>query len=73
MISSLQILITKTNPRSEYGKPVLVTEYGGDTVAGLHTLPSLMFTEEWQAEMLRAYWAVFDTLRPEPWLVELIT
>ena len=56
--------------RSEYGKPVLVTEYGGDTVAGLHTLPSLMFTEEWQAEMLRAYWAVFDTLRPEPWLVE---
>lgn len=52
---------------------MLVTEYGGDTVAGLHTLPSLMFTEEWQAEMLRAYWAVFDTLRPEPWLVELIT
>ena len=36
-----------------YGKPVMVTEYGGDTVAGLHSLPGLMFTEEWQVEMLR--------------------
>ena len=48
----------------------MVTEYGGDTVAGLHSLPGLMFTEEWQVEMLRQYWEVFDTLRrSETWFI----
>lgn len=39
-------------------KPVIVTEFGADTVAGLHGLPELMWTEEYQAEMIRSYLAV---------------
>lgn len=27
----------------KYGKPVIVTEYGADTIAGLHKLPEVIF------------------------------
>ncbi|EDO39902.1 predicted protein, partial [Nematostella vectensis] len=31
-----------------YHKPVLITEYGAEAIAGLHRDPSVMFTEEYQ-------------------------
>jgi beta-glucuronidase len=46
----------------KYHKPVVVTEYGADAVAGLHEDPPRMFTEEYQCEFLRRYHAVFDRL-----------
>ncbi|HEX2915876.1 MAG TPA: beta-glucuronidase [Chloroflexia bacterium] len=36
-------------------KPVVMTEFGADTQAGLHGLPSVMWTEEYQAELIRGY------------------
>ncbi len=43
------------------GKPVMLTEYGADTVEGLHgTVPS-MFTEEYQTEYYQAMNEVLDT------------
>jgi beta-glucuronidase len=36
-------------------KPVVVTEFGADTMAGLHGLPPLMWTEEYQAEYIRGH------------------
>ena len=42
------------------GKPLLMAEYGADTVAGLHDVDPVMFTEEFQVEFLRAYHEVFD-------------
>jgi len=45
-----------------YGKPVLVSEYGADTIAGLHHTPPVMFSEEFQAEFLQRYHRVFDRL-----------
>ena len=41
----------------ELGRPVLVTEFGADTVAGLHGEPAVMFTEEYQADLIRGYLA----------------
>lgn len=41
-------------------KPIVMTEYGADTVAGLHDVEPVMFTEEYQAEFLRANHEVFD-------------
>ncbi|MCH4191688.1 MAG: beta-glucuronidase [Butyrivibrio sp.] len=41
------------NWREKYHKPVLVTEYGADTIAGLHKLPEVMFSEEYQVEFLK--------------------
>ena len=33
----------------------MLAEFGADTIAGLHSLPPQMFTEEYQVELLRAY------------------
>lgn len=41
-------------------KPIVMTEYGADTVAGLHDVDPVMFTEEYQVEYLRANHEVFD-------------
>ncbi|WP_054027879.1 beta-glucuronidase [Bacillus sp. FJAT-28004] len=41
-------------------KPIVMTEYGADTVAGLHDIDAVMFTEEYQVEYLRANHEVFD-------------
>jgi beta-glucuronidase len=38
----------------------MTTEYGADTVAGLHDVDPVMFTEEFQVEYLRANHEVFD-------------
>lgn len=42
------------------GKPIIVTEYGADTIAGYHDVDPVMFTEEYQVEYLRANHEVFD-------------
>ncbi|MBN2625628.1 MAG: hypothetical protein JXA95_03090 [Spirochaetales bacterium] len=41
-------------------KPVIFTEYGADTVAGLHDTGTVMFTEEYQDQYYRANHRVFD-------------
>lgn len=46
----------------KHGKPVLVTEYGGDAVAGLRSATSEPWTEEYQADLLDTYHRVFDRL-----------
>lgn len=42
------------------GKPIMFTEYGADTIAGLHDIDPVMFTEEYQVEFYRANHEVFD-------------
>ncbi|AET58844.1 beta-glucuronidase [Paenibacillus terrae HPL-003] len=41
-------------------KPIMMTEYGADTVAGLHDVEPIMFTEEYQVEFYKANHEVFD-------------
>lgn len=41
-------------------KPIIMTEYGADTIAGFHDVDPVMFTEEFQVEFLRANHAMFD-------------
>ncbi len=43
-------------------KPLMLTEYGADTIAGMHSMSQRMFSEEYQAEYLKAYSDVFDSL-----------
>jgi beta-glucuronidase len=38
----------------EHKKPVLVTEFGADTIAGLHALPGVLYSEEYQSELICA-------------------
>ncbi len=39
----------------KYAKPIILTEFGADTISGFHAQPPEMFAEEYQAEMLAAY------------------
>jgi beta-glucuronidase len=41
-------------------KPILLTEYGADTLAGLHSVTAEPWSEEYQAEFLDMYHRVFD-------------
>lgn len=47
---------------SKYNKPIMMTEYGADTLEGFHSLPSETFSEEYQVETLKEYSRVFDEL-----------
>jgi beta-glucuronidase len=38
-----------------FGKPILLTEFGADTVAGAHSQPDEMWSEEYQVELLKRY------------------
>ncbi len=43
-----------------HGKPIIVTEYGADTLAGLHTTDGTLWSEEYQVALLETYHRVFD-------------
>ncbi len=42
------------------GKPIIVTEYGADTLPGLHSVAAQPWTEEFQVAYLEMYHRVFD-------------
>lgn len=45
----------------KYRKPILVTEFGADTMAGYHSTDPSMFTEEYQSEFLKAYCELIES------------
>jgi beta-glucuronidase len=45
---------------TRYGKPIIVTEYGADTMAGLHSTDASIWSEEYQVALLETYHRVFD-------------
>ena len=47
-------------------KPVIITEFGADTLAGSHADPPEMWTEEYQVAMLRT---TLGVLQARPWIV----
>jgi beta-glucuronidase len=42
------------------GKPIIVTEYGADTLPGLHSIAPMMWSESYQSELLAMHGRVFD-------------
>ncbi|KAF6203623.1 hypothetical protein GE061_001955 [Apolygus lucorum] len=52
-----------------HNKPVLVTEYGADTMPGLHIQPSYVWSEEYQADYSVEHFKAFDTLRQKSYFV----
>ena len=49
-----------------FPKPVIMTEFGADTVAGCHAVEPEMFSEEYQAELLER---TIEVLRSKPFVV----
>ncbi len=48
------------------GKPIMFTEFGADAVAGMHAQPAVMWTEEYQADMVEMY---IRTLEKLPFII----
>ncbi len=46
----------------KFGKLMIMTEYGADTIAGLHKFPPVTFSEEFQCAFLEEYHKAFDQL-----------
>jgi beta-glucuronidase len=44
---------------ARHGKPILITEFGADAVSGLHTLPPAVWSEDYQAALIRMSLDVF--------------
>ncbi|KAH6876391.1 glycoside hydrolase superfamily [Thelonectria olida] len=44
----------------KYGKPIIMTEYGADTLSGLHTVGDIPWSEEYQSRVLEMSGRVFD-------------
>ena len=47
---------------SAYGKPLVMTEYGADTIVGTHSVYDQPWTEEYQLAFLEMYHRVFDRI-----------
>ncbi|KXG46724.1 Glycoside hydrolase, family 2, immunoglobulin-like beta-sandwich [Penicillium griseofulvum] len=44
----------------KFNRPIIMTEYGADTISGLHSTLGLPWSEEFQTQMLDMYHRVFD-------------
>ncbi|KAL1505543.1 hypothetical protein ABEB36_005086 [Hypothenemus hampei] len=53
----------------KHNKPVLITEYGADSEEGLKLLPTYIWTEEYQTELMENAFRAFDELRGEGWFI----
>ncbi|CAG7730154.1 unnamed protein product, partial [Allacma fusca] len=50
-------------------KPIMVAEYGADTIAGFHQSPEFVFTEEYQTNFMKEHFKAFDYLRANSSLI----
>jgi beta-glucuronidase len=48
--------------QDKYDQPIIMTEYGADTISGLHSVLAVPFSEEFQVDMLDVYHRVFDRI-----------
>ncbi|XP_012265973.2 beta-glucuronidase isoform X2 [Athalia rosae] len=54
---------------NKYNKPVLMSEYGADTMPGLHELPAFVWSEEYQSQYLSKHFKAFDQLRNQGFFI----
>jgi len=45
-----------------FKKPIILSEFGADSIVGFHSDPPMMFTEEYQKEMIERFQRVIDKL-----------
>ena len=46
----------------QFRKPIIMFEFGAEAIEGMHSLPSVAFSEEYQTDFLREYCRIFDEL-----------
>ncbi|EDW79771.1 uncharacterized protein Dwil_GK17842 [Drosophila willistoni] len=50
-----------------FQKPVIMFEYGADTMEGMHSLPAFIWSEDYQVVLLNKHFEVFDKLHALKW------
>ncbi|VEN49065.1 unnamed protein product [Callosobruchus maculatus] len=53
----------------KFKKPVIMQEYGGDTLEGLHFAPAYIWSEEYQVSLMSSHFQAFDRLREEGFFI----
>ncbi|XP_055993627.1 beta-glucuronidase isoform X2 [Sorex fumeus] len=71
-VIQLQLASEFENWYKTYQKPIIQSEYGAESIAGLHQDPPLMFSEEYQKSLLEQYHLVLDQKRKDYVIGELI-
>lgn len=51
-------LTAELDTLSAHDKPIFIAEFGADAMAGEHSVSDQLFTEEYQARFIRAYWQI---------------
>ncbi|XP_057653720.1 beta-glucuronidase-like [Diorhabda carinulata] len=52
-----------------FQKPVIMQEYGADTLEGLHFLPTFIWSEEYQVKLMSEHFKAFDYLRKQSFFI----
>jgi beta-glucuronidase len=60
LVTAERALETELREWAQRDKPIIMTEYGADTQAGLHSMTSEPWSEEFQTDLLAMYHRVFD-------------
>ncbi|KAK9877172.1 hypothetical protein WA026_016920 [Henosepilachna vigintioctopunctata] len=58
-----------TNWHNRFQKLVIHQEYGGDTLEGLHFLPTFIWSEEYQVQLMSQHFKAYDQLRKEGFFI----
>lgn len=66
LVSAKQAMDNEMQFWSDKNKPVIITEYGADAVAGIHNINADMFSEEYQIEFFKA---INDVLDKYPYII----
>ncbi|KAM3965392.1 beta-glucuronidase isoform 2-T2 [Aphomia sociella] len=53
----------------KYNRSVLMAEYGADTIAGMHFLPTFVWSEDYQVALMSEHFKAFDKLRQSGFFV----
>jgi len=59
----MHVLREELKKWEKIGKPLVITEYGADTVMGFHDVTPVMYTEEYQVDYYKANNAVLDEFK----------
>jgi beta-glucuronidase len=62
LVAAERLLEAELREWARRGKPIVMTEYGADTQAGLHSLTDEPWSEEFQVDLLAMYHRVFDRI-----------
>ena len=64
-----QLTFDLKNWFKKHNKAILMSEYGADSVSGVHSDPSYVFTEDYQTELMMQNFDAFDEARREGFFV----